>query len=594
MPRHYERKTTPRYEIEDLRRAIQDVRSKQLTLGKAAIKYSVPKTTLFKQVNQEVFKKPKKGRYSVFNKNQEDQLERYILDCCESFYGITPKSLRKIAFTFAEANKLKHKFNKESQLAGKDWYYSFMSRHPSISLRTPEATSLNRITAFNATEVKLFFDQLEALQTKHSFPSHRIFNIDETGISTVQKNSKILAPKGLKQVAKATSGERSVTTTVVCAVSANGIYVPPMFIFKRKRMSELLLKGCNRDMIATVSDSGWINESIFVDYLQHFISFVKPTKEEPVLIILDNHESHISLGAYKLFREHNLHVLSLPPHVSHKMQPLDLTFFSSLKMAYNRECELYMVNNPGKRITQYEVGELFTNAYNKTANISKAVSGFRVAGIHPIDTDKFKECFENMSLDESNVSQTQESSTSVRETAAEQSLSELIDSQSQNATSVPENQTDMDVTINTAPPSTPVLLAEITNVPVIPKITTSKRGNKKHSQILSSTPIKYQLEEKQKRQVERKIKKEKVQTKKTTKTTKTKPQVKGKGVRNLKRVFEENENEEEYYCIFCSEKYESPPREDWIMCTICNNWARDKCTTGQSSKGYVCDFCQTK
>lgn len=90
-----------------------------------------------------------------------------------------------------------------------------------------------------------------------------------------------------------------------------------------------------------------------------------------------------------------------------------------------------MVNNPGKRITQYEVGELFTNAYNKTANISKAVSGFRVAGIHPIDTDKFKECFENMSLDESNVSQTQESSNSNKsKTAAEQSLSELIDSQS--------------------------------------------------------------------------------------------------------------------------------------------------------------------
>ncbi|KAF2879456.1 hypothetical protein ILUMI_26717 [Ignelater luminosus] len=132
MPRHYERKTTPRYEIEDLRRAIQDVRSKQLTLGKAAIKYSVPKTTLFKQVNQEVSKEPKKGRYSIFNKDQEDQLERYILDCCESFYGTTPKSLRKIAFTFAEANKLKHAFNKESQLAMTDTILSCLDILPSV------------------------------------------------------------------------------------------------------------------------------------------------------------------------------------------------------------------------------------------------------------------------------------------------------------------------------------------------------------------------------------------------------------------------------------------------------------------------------
>ncbi|KAJ8936932.1 hypothetical protein NQ318_007056, partial [Aromia moschata] len=206
-------------------------------------------------------------------------------------------------------------------------------------------------------------------------------------------------------------------------------------------------------------------ESLFVEYLQHIISFVKPTKDELVLIILDIHESHISLRAYKLFREHSLYVLSLPPHVSHKVQPLDLTFFSSLKITYNRERDLYMVNNPGKRITQNEVGELFTNAYNKIANISEAASVDLVwlEFILLIQTS-LKECFENMSLVESNVSTTQESSTtSVRETAAEQSLSELIDSQGQHATPDPESQTDMDVTINKAPPSTPVLLVEITN-----------------------------------------------------------------------------------------------------------------------------------
>lgn len=66
------------------------------------------------------------------------------------------------------------------------------------------------------------------------------------------------------------------------------------------------------------------------------------------------------------------------------MQSLELTIFDPLKMASNKDYQLYMVNNPGKRITQYDVGELFTNAYNKTGNISKAVNGF-------IDTDKCKE-----------------------------------------------------------------------------------------------------------------------------------------------------------------------------------------------------------
>ena len=114
---------------------------------------------------------------------------------------------------------------------------------------------------------------------KHKFNKYSQQPKAGTVLSCLQILFKInLVSKGLKQVAKATSGERGVTTTVGCAVNTNGIYVPPMSIFKRKRMSEQLLKGCNSDIIATVSDSSWVNESIFVDYLQHFISFVKPTK----------------------------------------------------------------------------------------------------------------------------------------------------------------------------------------------------------------------------------------------------------------------------------------------------------------------------
>lgn len=100
-----------------------------------------------------------------------------------------------------------------------------MFRHSYISLLTSEANwnSLNWKTAFNATEVKLFFDQLEVFQTKYSFSGHRIFNIDEAGISTIHKNSNALASRDFKRDAKAIIVERGVTTIVVCS---NDIYVP--------------------------------------------------------------------------------------------------------------------------------------------------------------------------------------------------------------------------------------------------------------------------------------------------------------------------------------------------------------------------------
>lgn len=260
MPRNYKKKREVKYKLEDLKKAIEDVKAKKLSLGKAAATYSVPKTTIFDHLKETVVKQPKCGRKPVFSNDQEAELVEYIVKCSKLFYGLTVRKVRRIAFQFAERNNLLHNFNRIKQLAGKDWYYSFMDRHPSISLRTPEATSLNRINAFNETDVKIFYDNLKAIQDKYHIQPDKIFNVDETGISTVQRNSKILAPKGEKQVGKATSAERGSTTTVVCAFSAAGQYIPPFFIFKRKRMNALLLKGSNPNMVGT-----YVSKFIFPD-----------------------------------------------------------------------------------------------------------------------------------------------------------------------------------------------------------------------------------------------------------------------------------------------------------------------------------------
>lgn len=182
-------------------------------------------------------------------------------------------------------------------MAGMDWYYSFMARHPEISLRRPEATSLSRITAFNKEETDIFLENLTRMMTSYGFKADSIYNVDETGISAVQRNSRILAPKGVKQVRKCTSGERGSLTTIINACSAAGNYVPPFFIFKRKRLNPLLMKQNNSNMVAFVSDSGWISEQLFIDWLKHFKSFTRPSVDNPILLILDNHESHISLHA---------------------------------------------------------------------------------------------------------------------------------------------------------------------------------------------------------------------------------------------------------------------------------------------------------
>ena len=58
-----------------------------------------------------------------------------------------------------------------------------------------------------------------------------------------------------------------------------------------------------------------------------------------------------------------------PPHCTHKMQPLDVSYFKPCKSAYNRAADTWMVSNAGKRIWAYETVEIFATAYERTTNI---------------------------------------------------------------------------------------------------------------------------------------------------------------------------------------------------------------------------------
>ena len=121
--------------------------------------------------------------------------------------------------------------------------------------------------------------------------------------------------------------------------------------------------------------------------MAHFAKHTNASIQNPALLILDNHESHISLKIFEFCRQHGITLLSLPSHCSHKMQPL--SFFKPLKTAYYRECDYFMTTNAGRRITQYDVVGLFSSAYRRVANLEKAENGFKSAGIFPINPDIF-------------------------------------------------------------------------------------------------------------------------------------------------------------------------------------------------------------
>ena len=158
-------------------------------------------------------------------------------------YGLIVSESRKLAFQFAVANKISvpESWN-SNEIAGYEWFRAFVNRHK-LSIRTPEPTNSARSTSFNRANVTCFFDNLEAVMKKFKFSAANIYNVDESGLTTVHKPVKVVAAKGSKQVGQMTSGERGTLVTICAAVNAIGNALPPFLVFPRVNFQHHMLKA---------------------------------------------------------------------------------------------------------------------------------------------------------------------------------------------------------------------------------------------------------------------------------------------------------------------------------------------------------------
>ena len=111
--------------------------------------------------------------------------------------------------------------------------------------------------------------------------------------------------------------------------------------------------------------------------------------EGPKVLIFDGHRSHITLNIVESARNNNIHIILLPPHTTHVLQPLDVAVFKPVKTELIKVIMNHNTNSNCADITQKDFPKLLKDLVEskKVFLLRHAVAGFETTGIYPLDKD---------------------------------------------------------------------------------------------------------------------------------------------------------------------------------------------------------------
>ena len=355
----------------------------QLSVRRAAKVFNVPISTLSDRINGKCARQDTRSGSARLTELEESVIITYIIDLDSRGFAPRIPDVEDMANTILAT--------RDAIRVGTRWASNFVKRQPQLKTRLSRVYDYQRALCEDPTKIAAWFELFRNIRAKYGILDEDLYNFDETGFIMGQIASSMVvtgADRDGKRK-KVQPGNRE-WTTAIQGVCADGWCVPPFIAVKGKTHLANWYADSTlpRDWVIKPTSNGWTNNETGLDWIRHFDKHTAArTKGIYRMLVIDGHESHVSAEFQAFCKEKNIITVSMPPHSSHLLQPLDVGCFGPLKRAYGREIEGFIKSHIN-HITKVEFLIAFQAAFSKVFTPDNVKAGFRGAGLVPLDPDR--------------------------------------------------------------------------------------------------------------------------------------------------------------------------------------------------------------
>jgi len=174
--------------------------------------------------------------------------------------------------------------------------------------------------------------------------------------------------------------------TIIKSIFTVSEIIPPYIIINgKRRMDNWFNTNLDLDTIIDISDTGYTNNRIGVDFLKHFIKHTESSSTSRYkMLLFDSAESYETDEFKQLSRDYNIILFRYPPHLTHLIQLLDVGCFQSYKHWHDRAVHFAVRHLELGYNTSSFLRDLL-EIRNLTFTPKTIISSFKKAGMWPPD-----------------------------------------------------------------------------------------------------------------------------------------------------------------------------------------------------------------